>query len=293
MMFPSNTGEGALAPSLFPPKTGISLKPCYFQTIFDSQPDVGFFEIHAENYLSSGSPNRLYLEHIRTNYPITIHGVGLSIGGESPLNLDHLHHIAALVNEFDPIVFSEHLAWSTHNQHFLNDLLPLPYSQATLNQVCAHINQVQDTLDRAILLENPATYLQFDHNEMSETEFITEITRKTGCYLLLDLNNVEVSCFNHQHDPIAYLQHFPLHRVRQIHLAGYHLDNNPIQPLKIDTHNQPVSSEVWALFEWVSQQQGDIGTLIEWDANLPPLDTLLAQADLADEIRHRVQRGII
>lgn len=188
--------EGAsFAPSTFSSLSGISLKPAYYQSILSDLPEVGFFEIHAENYLSKGGPARHYLHKIREHYPLTVHGVGLSIGGETPLNIEHLKRVATLVDEIQPAIFSEHLAWSTHYSQFLNDLLPVPYDRPTLDRVCRHIEQVQECLQRQILLENPSTYFEFARSEMSETDFIRDIAKRTGCGLLLDINNVEVSCF--------------------------------------------------------------------------------------------------
>ncbi len=277
--------EGVTAPSSFPPNSGVSLKPCWFEHIVENQPEVGFFEIHAENYLAPGGPNTYYLERIRRDYPFTVHGVGLSIGGEEPLNHSHLNRVAELVKRSEPIVFSEHLAWSSHFSHFYNDLLPLPYTETNLSRVCQHIEQVQDTLKRTILIENPATYLSFKQTDFTECEFITQMAQRTGCQLLLDINNVAVSCFNHQQDPIAYLDHFPLQQVRQLHLAGYTLDPHSRTPLRIDSHDQPVSDEVWILYQDLLQRTGDLPTLIEWDGQLPPFEQLQAQAQIADHFR--------
>ena len=277
-------GTTTTVPFRFPKKSGISLKPAYFHRILDEKPEVGFFEIHAENYLSPGGPARYYLEQIRQYYPITVHGVGLSIGGEEPLNINHLNKVVDLVNRVEPIAFSEHLAWSSHSEHYLNDLLPLPYTKETLLHVCEHIDQVQNALKRSILLENPSTYIAFKHNDYSEVDFLTEIVRQTGCQLLLDVNNVEVSCFNHDNDPKHYLTQFPLSDVGQIHLAGYTLDQNGPIPLKIDSHDNPVSSEVWDLYRWVQTERNAIPTLIEWDSDLPTLHELCDQAHQADQV---------
>ncbi|MCE0493386.1 MNIO family bufferin maturase [Vibrio salinus] len=280
----SSISKGTDVPLHFPDNTGVSLKPCYYQHILDESPDVGFFEIHAENYLSAGGPAKYYLDKIREDYPLTIHGVGLSIGGEQPLNLDHLQKVTELVNRIDPIVFSEHLAWSSHFDHYFNDLLPLPYTKTTLNRVCSHIDQIQSVLQRTILLENPSTYIEFEQNDYSEVEFLNQIAKQTGCRLLLDVNNVEVSCFNHGCSARDYLAQFPLGYVEQIHLAGYTLDENENIPLKIDSHNAPVSSEVWELYRQVQSGSRLIPTLIEWDSNLPVFDQLQDQAQEADRI---------
>jgi uncharacterized protein (UPF0276 family) len=285
--------EGALAPSSFthnhcvtnPIKSGVSLKSHYYQTILKHQPDVGFFEIHAENYLSLGGPALHYLEKIAQLYPITIHGVGMSIGGSDAINKDHLNRVHQLVNRIEPIYFSEHLAWSSHSGAFLNDLLPLPYNANTLQRVCDHIDLVQNTLKRTILIENPSTYLEFNDNQYSEIEFIQLMSQRSGCKLLLDINNVEVSCFNHRQDPIEYLNQFPIKQVNQLHLAGHALDTHSATPLKVDSHDREISPEVWELYQQLLKQAGDKLTLIEWDGNLPSFETLHQQAQHADKLR--------
>jgi len=281
--------EGSPFPSSFASRflshSGISLKPAYYQLILSSFPEIGFFEIHAENYLSKGGPARHYLNLIRQHYPITVHGVGLSIGGEHSINQQHLERVAQLVNEVQPEVFSEHLAWSSHDNTFLNDLLPVAYDEATLHRVCEHIDHIQSHVKRQVLIENPSTYFEFHRSEMSETDFLTEMVKRTGCGLLLDVNNVEVSCFNHGHDPYRYLNNFPVAAVGQIHLAGHTTDSNAVVPLKIDSHDEEVSQDVWALYQHTLSLTGDCPTLIERDSNLPPIGELLAEARLADSIR--------
>ncbi|MGX9418551.1 MNIO family bufferin maturase [Vibrio sp. WJH972] len=279
-----STNEGVKIPS-FPQGSGVSLKPQHFDIIISQQPEIGFFEIHAENYLAAGGPNRHFLEKIRQDYPITVHGVGLSIGGENELNIHHLNQVVELVDRVEPIVFSEHLAWSSHDDIFYNDLLPLPYTEATLNRVCQHIDQVQDKLKRQILLENPATYLMFNQTCMSEIEFIQSIVKRTGCGLLLDINNVAVSCFNHQADARKYLEQFPVQHVEQIHLAGFALDNKSTPPLRIDSHDRPIDDEVWQLYLELLTRHGDIATLIEWDGQLPEFDVFQEQVNQANRYR--------
>lgn len=284
-----STNEGAKAPS-FPQGSGVSLKPQHFETIISQQPDIGFFEIHAENYLAAGGPNRHYLDKIRQDYPITVHGVGLSIGGENPLNIQHLNQVAELVDRVEPIVFSEHLAWSSHDNLFYNDLLPLPYTEHTLNRVCQHIDQVQERLKRKILIENPATYLTFNQTAMPEAEFIRSIAERTGCGLLLDINNVAVSCFNHQADARSYLEQFPLNHVEQIHLAGFALDDKSTPALRIDSHDCLVDDEVWQLYLELLTRHGDIATLIEWDGQLPSFETFESQVKQANRYRLQAAR---
>ncbi|RDL45343.1 hypothetical protein DN730_06965 [Marinomonas piezotolerans] len=283
--------EGRSIPSRFAQYSGISLKPCYYEQILAELPDVGFFEVHAENYLSLGGPARHYLARIREHYDITVHGVGLSLGGEDPLNTEHLERVAQLVERIEPVIFSEHLAWSSHQQHFLNDLLPAPYTQERLTLLCDHIDQVQNRLKRQILIENPSTYVEFNSSAMTETDFIGQMVARTGCGLLLDVNNVEVSCFNHGCSPYQYLQSLPLQATQQIHLAGYVLDEQDQPALKIDSHDQPVAHEVWQLYRYLLEQIGDCPTLIERDGNLPELTTLLQEAHQADDIRQNTREA--
>lgn len=279
---PSQT-EDKLLSSGFAQRSGVSLKPSYYKQILSELPNVGFFEIHAENYLSAGGPARYYLERVRDHYDITVHGVGLSLGGEDELNLEHLEQVAQLVEWVKPAVFSEHLAWSTHQNHFLNDLLPVPYTQERLDVLCKHVDQVQSRLKRQILIENPSTYFEFQSSVMAETDFIHELVKRTGCGLLLDVNNVEVSCFNHQYNPYNYLQNYPINAVQQIHLAGYTLDEQA--SLKIDSHDQAVASEVWQLYQHTLEIMGDCPTLIERDGNFPALSELITEARQADQLR--------
>ena len=197
-------------PSLLPCSTGVSFKPQHFATIAAAQQPLGFFEIHAENYMGAGGRPHAQLQHLRAHYALSIHGVGLSIGAAGPLDGDHLARLKALCNRYDPQSISEHLAWSAHDGAFLNDLLPLPYTEETLGFVCAHVDQIQDTLQRQILLENPATYVRFAQSSVGEAEFIGEVARRTGCALLLDINNIFVSAINHGTDAAADLARFPL-----------------------------------------------------------------------------------
>ncbi|BFM49983.1 DUF692 domain-containing protein [Marinomonas sp. THO17] len=270
--------------------TGISLKPAYYQAILQQHPEIGFFEIHAENYLSKGGPAAYYLRQIRQDYDITVHGVGLSIGGEQKLDLCHLDKVANLVDDIQPVYFSEHLAWSSHQQNFYNDLLPVRYDTASLHRVCQHIEEVQERMQRQILIENPSSYLMFAGNEYSEIDFIKSMVKRSGCGLLLDINNVEVSCFNQSSSPFDYLDAFPMEAVKQIHLAGHTLDDNPQVPLKIDSHDEAVSNDVWSLYQYALQGMGDCPTLIERDGNLPELTELIAEAQFADHIRSRLSK---
>ncbi len=279
---PQYTVSPAQVPGL-PCRAGLGLKNEHFMEVLETSPDIGFFEVHAENYMVAGGPFHHYLGLIREQYPLSLHGVGLSIGGESPLNREHLARLATLIERYQPHSFSEHLAWSSHGPVFLNDLLPLAYDSATLQRVCEHIDQVQSTLKRPMLLENPSTYLQFQRSTLDETDFISEIIRRTGCGLLLDVNNVYVSCTNHQRDPESYLDGLPLHAVGEIHLAGFAEDTDNLgDRLLIDDHGAPIDNAVWQLYEKVLAQVGPMPTLIERDNHLPAFSVLLAEAQQAD-----------
>lgn len=268
-----------------PRHAGVGLKPEHYRIILDTRPDVGFFEVHAENYMGLGGPPHRYLAAIADLYPISLHGVGLSIGGARPVDKDHLGRLKELVDKYNPALFSEHLAWSTHDAGFFHDLLPLPYTPGTLQYVCDHIDEVQSTLGRQMLLENPSTYIQFSESTYAEVDFIAEVSRRTGCGLLLDVNNVFVASTNQNWEPSRYLEEFPLSKVQEIHLAGYTRESDEKGfPLLIDTHDRPVSETVWDLFEQVIRQVGPLPTLIEWDAALPPWATLHAEAQRAESI---------
>ena len=272
----------AQAPGL-PRRAGLGLKHEHFLEVLETSPDIGFFEVHAENYMVAGGPFHHYLGLIREQYPLSLHGVGLSIGGEGPLDRGHLARLAALIERYQPHSFSEHLAWSSHGPVFLNDLLPLAYDSATLQRVCEHVDQVQSTLKRPMLLENPSTYLQFQRSTLDETDFISEIIRRTGCGLLLDVNNVYVSCINHQRDPLAYIDALPLHAVGEMHLAGFAEDTDSLgDRLLIDDHGAPIDNAVWQLYEKVLAQVGSVATLIERDNQVPAFGVLLAEAQQAD-----------
>ncbi len=271
--------------SLIPNKSGVGLKPDHYSHIIDTQPSIGWFEVHPENYMGDGGPPHHYLRTIRNDYPLSLHGVGLSIGGAKELDQDHLNRLKTLVELYDPGQFSEHLAWSTHDEGFLNDLLPLPYTEETLKTVCEHIDQVQNHIGRTMLLENPATYVVFEENDYEEIDFLQEIVKRTGCGLLLDVNNVYVSCTNHKRNPKAYIQNFPVNHVREIHLAGHAEDvDDAGDRLLIDAHDRQVIDEVWDLYKDVLSKGGAIPTLIEWDTDIPEWDVLFAEAKLADDL---------
>ena len=268
-----------------PCRTGIGLKPQHFRDVLETHPELGFFEVHAENYMVDGGPFHHFLGRIREHYPLSLHGVGLSIGGEGSLDEAHLDRLASLIARYEPASFSEHLAWSSHGDTFFNDLLPVPYDRPTLDRVCEHIDRVQERLQRQILLENPSTYIEYEASTMSETAFLREVLRRTGCGLLLDVNNIHVSCTNHGRDALAYLWDLPLDAVGEIHLAGFARDQDAAgAPLLIDSHGSPVDDAVWRLYAQVIARLGPVPTLIERDNDVPTLATLLAEASRADHM---------
>ncbi len=268
-----------------PSRAGVGLKAQHYRTILDTNPSIGFFEVHAENYMGDGGPPHRYLTAIRDRYPLSLHGVGLSIGAYRPLDRAHLQRLKQLIERYQPGLFSEHLAWSTHDTAFFNDLLPVPYTHEALSRVTNHIDEVQETLGRQMLLENPSTYLAFAESTYSEIDFITEIARRTGCGLLLDVNNVYVASTNQQWDPARYIDEYPLAKVQQIHLAGYTREaDDKGRPLLIDTHDRPVDEIVWGLFERAIDRRGAVPTLIEWDAKVPTWPELQAEAERAEAI---------
>lgn len=264
--------------------TGLGLKPQHFEQILGQRPALGFFEIHAENYMGAGGPFHHYLGRIREHYALSVHGVGLSIGG-GDLDAAHLERLAAVLARYQPEWFSEHLAWSRHGAVCLNDLLPVVYDAATLARVCDHVDHVQERLGRRMLLENPATYLESRASTLSEADFLTAIIRRTGCGLLLDVNNLFVSCTNHRRDPLAELAALPLQAVGEIHLAGHAAAvDGAGDPLLIDNHGAPVANAVWDLYAQAIAQIGPVPTLIERDNDVPALEVLLAEARQAERI---------
>jgi hypothetical protein len=272
-------------PLNIPARGGLGLKAEHYRDVLAARPELGFFEVHAENYMGEGGPPHRYLSAVRDIYPVSLHGVGLSIGGNRPLDKAHLKRLKDLDARYRPGLFSEHLAWSTHDSGYLGDLLPLPYTRTTLDHVCAHIEETQAALGRQMLLENPSSYLSFDESSFLEPEFMAEIVRRTGCGLLLDVNNVFISAINLKTPPLAYINAFPLEHVQEIHLAGHDATSDAQgESLLIDTHGAAVADPVWRLYEDVISRTGPLPTLIERDNNVPPLETLLAEVRRADRI---------
>jgi uncharacterized protein (UPF0276 family) len=262
---------------------GVGLKPQHAPNLFDRH-NVGFFEVHAENYMGAGGPPHALLRRVRESFPLSVHGVGLSVGGAGPLCKEHLHRLKRLIERYEPALFSEHLAWSSHGGAFLNDLLPVPYNAETLVRICDHIDQVQEKLRTRMLLENPSTYIVFENSSMSEPDFLREVAARTGCGLLLDVSNVYISAVNHNFEPMAYIDAFPLEHVEEIHVAGFATDTDDGAPLLIDTHRAAVTEIVWALFRRTIARTGPRPTLIEWDNDVPPFTVLAAEAGRAQAV---------
>lgn len=266
---------------------GIGLRQGHHDAIAASRPSVGFLEIHAENYLSGG-PARRAIEALRRDYAVSVHGVGLSLGTAGGIDADHLKRVSDLVAAADPWLVSEHLAWSATGGVYHNDLLPLPYTEEALDAVAANVARMQDGIGRRVLIENPSTYLRFAHSPIPEAEFLAELARRTGCGVLLDVNNIHVSAVNNGYGPAweaAYIDVIPRDAVGEIHLAGHHRAEEDGVTILIDDHGSPVSAEVMALYARAVRRFPDAPTLIEWDSNIPALDVLVGEARRADRAR--------
>jgi len=274
-----------------PVSSGIGLRSQHYRDVLETQPTVGWFEVHSENFFGKGGAPLHYLGKIRDDYPISLHGVGMSLGSVDALDGQHLAQLKGLIARIEPGLVSEHLSWGSFGGDYLNDLAPLPYTEETLLHVADRINQVQDFLGRQILIENPSSYLEYEHSTYLEHEFLNELSRRTGCGILLDVNNVYVSCQNHGWDEQEYLQGIAAERVAEIHLAGHSVNRVAGRDILIDTHNQPVCDEVWALYETALQVVGEKPTVIEWDTDVPALSLLIAEAQQANSylgVRHEL-----
>lgn len=263
---------------------GVGLRSPHIAQVLEQQPDIGWLEVHSENYFLTTSPARQQLRQIADHYPISCHGIGLSLGSADPLDRQHLVQLKQLVDEINPIAVSDHLSWSSVNGQFFNDLLPLPYTEEALIHFCQKVEQVQDFLGRQMLIENPSSYLSFANSEIPEWEFLHQVQQRTGCGLLLDLNNIYVSAFNHRFDCDQYIAALDASAVKEIHLAGFTVKQFDDGEIWIDTHSKPVSEPVWQLYRRWVQQHGLTPTLIEWDLDIPALSVLLAEADKAHTI---------
>lgn len=269
---------------------GIGLRTPHYQRLLDTLPDIGFLEIHSENYFNTHSKNYYYLEQIAPHYPMSFHGIGLSLGSSEIIRKQHLKQLKVLVDRFQPALVSDHLSWCSLQGNFFNDLLPIPYTKESLRCFTDNVNQVQDFLQRQILVENPSSYLEYKNVEFSEPEFMNEVSQRTGCGLLLDLNNIYVSAMNHQFLVQNYLDTINHNAVQEIHLAGFTkqaIDNNQ---LLIDTHSTLVSQPVWDIYQqYITDTNSDAITLIEWDSEIPSLDILLSEATKAKVIREKIR----
>ncbi|WP_298838856.1 DUF692 domain-containing protein [uncultured Roseobacter sp.] len=267
-----------------PDGPGVGYKPQHFNDLLNEPAPVSWIEVHAENYMGSGGRPLAQLRSLAERFPVSVHGVGLSIGGEGPLDKDHLARLRKLVDWLRPASFSEHLAWSTHGAEFLNDLLPLPYTNDTLKLVCAHIDEVQNTLGTRMLLENPSSYLAFSESTWDETDFLAEVVRRTGCGLLLDVNNVFISATNLGYSPEGYIDAYPLDAVGEIHVGGHDEDTDDNgAALLIDSHGKPVVDPVWQLLCYTLAVTGPRPVLVEWDNDVPDWPVLRAEARRAAE----------
>jgi len=270
--------------SPIPARAGIGLKAQHYQEIIDTQPDIGWLEVHSENYMCAGGPTQNWLNAMRKRYPISLHGVGLSLGTAGPLDPLHLERLVALERRVEPGWVSEHLSWSIASGVYLNDLIALPYTEESLGVFSEHVEEMQDALNRRVLIENPSSYLRYEHSVIPEPEFLLEVTRLSGCAVLLDVNNVFVSAMNHGFDPIQYLDQIPTQLIGEIHLGGHSQTVINGRTIRIDDHGSRVCDEVWELYEHLIARIGPTPTLIEWDSNVPELDVLLAEAAKADTI---------
>ena len=263
--------------------TGIGLRQPHIEHFIHAKPSINWLEVHSENYLQGNSKRRHQLRHIRNDYAISCHGVGLSLGSSDSLNTDHIKSLKILFDDIEPSLISEHLSWGSLDGRFYNDLLPLPYTDEVLQHMVNRVNQTQDVLGREILIENPSTYLAFKQADMSEPELLNQLSQRSGCKLLLDLNNVYVSCSNMKTDPYQYLANIHWNQIREVHLAGHTVKQLPQGKIRIDTHNNPVCDEVWGMVDAYRDKLQHIPCLIEWDADIPSLDVLMAEAKKAQQ----------
>jgi uncharacterized protein len=267
-----------------PARAGIGLRAPHYRDVLDFLPGVGWLEVHSENYFGAGGRPLDYLERIRAHYPISLHGVGLSLGSADSLNPVHLRKLKGLIERVEPGLVSDHLSWSSVGGRYLNDLLPLPYTEEALAHFCRRVEEVQEFLGRRILVENPSSYLEYRESAIPEWEFLREVAEVTGCGILLDVNNVYVSASNHGFDARRYIDSMPARYVSEIHLAGFTRNPTDAGEILIDTHSKPVADEVWTLYARVIDRTGEVPVLVEWDADLPPLTVLVAEAHRANSL---------
>ncbi len=268
-----------------PPASGIGLRAEHYDAVLAQRPPAGFLEVHSENYFGAGGRPRAVLDALARDYPLSLHGVGLSLGSTDALNMAHVVRLRALIDRYSPRLVSEHLSWGSVDGRYFHDLLPLPYTEEALRHVAARIERVQDHFGRRILIENLSSYVEYSHSTMPEWEFLTAVAARSGCGILLDVNNIYVSSCNHGFDAAQYVQSIPSQFVGEMHLAGHTARSTPDGMILIDTHDQPVSAPVWQLFELSARRFADAPALIEWDTGLPALEVLLEEAARADRVR--------
>lgn len=271
-------------PGPIPASAGIGLRAPHYQALIETRPPVGWLEVHSENYFGEGGAPLAWLERLREHYPLSLHGVGLSLGTTDPLSAPHLAKLARLVERFEPALVSEHVSWGSVGGRWFNDLFPLPYTEESLAHLSERVMQVQDWLGRELLVENVSSYLRYAHSTIPEWEFLAELVRRTGCRLLLDVNNVYVSARNLGFDAREYLRAVPAEAVREVHLAGFVVNRLDDGEMLIDSHSHPVHPPVWTLYAETVDRLGPVPTLIEWDSEIPPLATLVAEAAKAEAI---------
>lgn len=269
------------------PAVGVGFRTPHFDVIVATRPAVGWFEVHPENYFGGGEP-LAQLRVLRCDWPISLHGVGLSLGSAGGIDARHLDRLADLCDRIEPLLVSEHLAWSVTGGVYLNDLLPLPYTEESFNVVAGNVARAQDRLGRRMLIENPSSYLRFASSSLGEAEFLAALAGRTGCGLLCDVNNIVVSCHNVGGDPLGYLEALPPAAVEEIHLAGHAVNDADGTTILIDDHGSVVGPQVWALFEEAVRRFPHAAPLIEWDSNLPTFDVLLGEAKTAERRQRRI-----
>jgi len=270
---------------------GIGLRARHVAEVLATRPAIGWLEVHAENYMGGGPPLAA-LEQLRMDYPLSVHGVGLSLGSAAALNNRHLLRLQRLITRIKPALVSEHLSWGIAEGIYLNHLLPLPYTEETLEIITQHVMHTQEVLQCRLLIENPSNYLRFVHSVIPEPEFLGELARRTGCGLLCDVNNIYVSCWNLGGDPVAYLDALPAHAVSELHLAGHAVNDADGQTLLIDDHGAPVADAVWTLYTHALSRFGPVPTLIEWDTNIPELAVLQSEAHTAERCMQRAEEAV-
>jgi len=274
-----------------PARAGIGLRAEHYHEVLDKRPDIGWFEVHSENYFGEGGRPLHYLERISEQYPLSLHGVGLSIGSTDELNIAHLDKLKKLISRFQPGLVSEHLSWGSFGGRHFNDLFPMPYTSEALQHMAKQVIRVQDYLGKQILIENVSSYLQFDCSTIPEWEFITELANQSGCGILLDVNNIYVNSKNHSFSPDVFINAIPVELVQEIHLAGHTVKQFEDSEILIDTHNKCVTHDVWSLYETTARRFNQVPVLIEWDTDIPALDVLLDEANKADQILQSISHN--